>query len=131
MTTKRMQLGRNTFILNNPEFDNGLDSGIDASTIFDDDRIISTHDLMKTLLETLHSTDVDDAGMMLPLEWRVGYIIGQVLGLGNPDLLDDTGDDVPNMEPIPMAFGFMPFVDAISEKYQGLYPPDQSLKVVA
>lgn len=118
-----IQLGKTVLQLSNHEFDEGLETGIsaffDAAYDGEYDQPITTHNFLHHLLETLHMTDVDcQTGMMVPEEWKIGYIMGKVVGML---VYQDDEEEVAQVAASPR--GAKPCLEAITRKYQQLYPP--------
>ena len=76
----QLVFGHLTLLNDDEEFLQGLDSAIEfSSEHYEEQDQLSAKALCTELLEMLSKNDT-------PLPWRLGYIIGEVVGLLHPDL---------------------------------------------
>ncbi len=106
----RATLGHVTLINDNEAFFQGLNSSIEM--YFEDEeeyeqRTRTANDLCQELLEILTELDAE-----VPLSWRLGFALGRIAGLLNPDLAETN----PRMS----------CLEALSHKCEVMYPgPEQ------
>jgi hypothetical protein len=103
---KQIILGHTTLTNDSEEFVHGINGGIMAYCEIDYEHTqMAAQELLRDLVETLQDKST-------PFAWRLGFIVGQVAGLLNPDIADTSEDQS--------------CIEVLSRRCKVLYPgPDQ------
>lgn len=87
MTTKTIQLGHTHILMDNDEFQDAFELGLQSYFEYEVDYLnMSATSIVKKIADNVEPNQVDLEGEIMPDGWRIGFVLGKFAALLSPDL---------------------------------------------